>query len=67
MPNISDMPGSLQWLAMLGLAAVLSVGAFFGVYRGQKNQNAATEEQLKAKIAENSELESYRPRLVQID
>jgi type IV pilus assembly protein PilO len=67
MPNISDMPGSMQWLAMLALAAVLSGGAFFGVFRGQKKQNAAAEEQLKAKIAENSELESYRPRLVQID
>jgi type IV pilus assembly protein PilO len=67
MPNISDMPGSMQWLAMVALAAVLSLGAFFGVYRGQKNDNADLEEKVKAKLAENQQLEAYRPRLVQID
>jgi type IV pilus assembly protein PilO len=67
MPNISDMPGSMQWLAMVGLAAVLSLGAFFGVYRSQRNENSDLEQKLNAKLAENQQLESYRPRLVQID
>jgi type IV pilus assembly protein PilO len=67
MANISDMPESMQWLAMLGLAAVLSLGAYFGVFRGQRNENQEAEQKLKAKLDENKELESYRPRLVQID
>jgi type IV pilus assembly protein PilO len=67
MPNISDLPGSVQWLAMMALAAVLSLGAFFGVYRSQRNENSALEQKLNAKLAENQQLEGYRPRLVQID
>jgi type IV pilus assembly protein PilO len=67
MPNLNDLTEKQQWLAVVAIAGLLSLGAFFGVYRGMRTSNAADQEKLTAKVAENNELQAYRPKLMQIE
>ena len=67
MPNFSDLSEKMQWLAVVGLAGVLSVAAYFGVFRSMKAANDADQLKLKAILDENAQLEPYRPKLVQIE
>ena len=67
MANFNEISGIKQWAAVLGVALVLSVALYFTVFKSQRDANAAAQAGLEAKLRENAELESYRPKLAEIE
>lgn len=67
MANLTDLPEGKQWAAIAGMAALLTLAAYFGVFRSMSTANDADAQKLATKMAENAELERYRPKLVQIE
>ncbi|HLK32561.1 MAG TPA: type 4a pilus biogenesis protein PilO [Terriglobales bacterium] len=67
MANLSDLPEAKQWGAIACVAALLTLGAYFAVFRSMSTANDADAQRLATKAAENAELERYRPKLVQIE
>ena len=67
MANFSEMSGIKQWAAMVGVGLVLSVALYFTVFKSQREANATAQAALETKLRENAELESYRPKLVDIE
>jgi len=67
MANFNEMSGIKQWAAVVGVAVVLSVALYFTLFKSQREANAAAQANLDAKLRENAELESYRPKLAEIE
>ena len=67
MANFSEMSGIKQWAAVVGVAALLTGALYFTVFKSQREANATAQAALDAKLRENAELESYRPKLVDIE
>jgi type IV pilus assembly protein PilO len=67
MANLTDLPEAKQWAAIAGMAALLTLAAYFGVFRSMSTANDDDAQKLKTKMSENAELERYRPKLVQIE
>ena len=67
MANFSELSGIKQWgLVILGGVAV-TAALYFIVFKSQNDKNVAAQHALEEKIRENNELESYRPKLKQIE
>jgi len=67
MANFSELSGIKQWgLVILG-GAIVSAALYYTVFKSQNEKNAAAQHALEDKIRENNELESYRPRLKQME
>jgi Tfp pilus assembly protein PilO len=67
MGNLSEISGPKQWGALL-LAGILITGAlFFTVFKSHRAENDAAQIRLQGKLKENAELESYRPKLAEIE
>ncbi len=67
MANFNEMSGIKQWGAMVGVALVLSGALYFTMFKSQRDANTAAQANLDAKLRENAELESYRPKLAEIE
>jgi len=67
MANFSELSGIKQWLLVLAGGALVTVALVFTVFKSQSDKNTADQHALEDKIRENNELESYRPKLKQID
>jgi type IV pilus assembly protein PilO len=67
MANFNEMSGIKQWAAALGVAALLTGALYFTLFKSQRETNATAQAALDAKLRENAELESYRPKLVDIE
>jgi type IV pilus assembly protein PilO len=67
MANFNEMSGIKQWAAVVGVAAVLTVALYFTLFKSQREANATAQAALETKLRENAELESYRPKLVDIE
>ncbi|HKT87882.1 MAG TPA: type 4a pilus biogenesis protein PilO [Candidatus Sulfotelmatobacter sp.] len=67
MANFSELSGIKQWAAVIVGGAIVTAGLYFTVFKSQDEKNAAAQHALEAKIRENNELESYRPKLKQIE
>jgi len=67
MANFGEMSGVKQWAVVVGAAALVTVGLYYTVFKSQRDQNAVAEQALEAKMKENAELESYRPKLAEIE
>jgi type IV pilus assembly protein PilO len=65
--NFSELSGIKQWGAVLAGGAVVTAALYFTVFKSQTEKNAAAQHALEEKIRENNELESYRPKLKQIE
>lgn len=65
--NFSELSGIKQWLAVIAGGAVLTGALYFTVFKSESEKNAAAQHALQAKIQENNELESYRPKLKQME
>jgi type IV pilus assembly protein PilO len=65
--NFSELSGIKQWGAVVAGGAVLTAALYFTVFKSQSEKNAAAQHSLEEKIRENNELESYRPKLKQIE
>ncbi|HTP67534.1 MAG TPA: type 4a pilus biogenesis protein PilO [Dongiaceae bacterium] len=67
MANFSELSGIKQWGVVLLGGAVVTAALYFTVFKSQNEKNAAAQHSLDEKIRENNELESYRPKLKQIE
>jgi len=67
MANFSELSGIKQWGIVLLAGAVVSGALYFTVFKTQTEKNTAAQHALEEKIRENNELESYRPKLKQIE
>jgi type IV pilus assembly protein PilO len=67
MGNFSELSG-LKQLAALVLGAVLvTAGLHFTLFKSQREANSQAQSALESKLRENAELESYAPRLKDMD
>jgi Tfp pilus assembly protein PilO len=67
MANFNELSGIKQWGIVLAGGLVVSAALYFTVFKSQAQKNAAAQHALEDKIRENNELESYRPKLKQIE
>ena len=67
MANFSELSGIKQWGVVVLGGAVVTAGLYFTLFKSQNEKNASAQHALEEKIRENNELESYRPKLKQIE
>src|SRR2546423_13907335 len=67
MANFSELSGIKQWGAVIVGGALVTAALYFTVFKSQNEKNTAAQHALEDKIQENNELESYRPKLKQIE
>jgi type IV pilus assembly protein PilO len=67
MANFSELSGLKQWGAVLAGGAIVTAALYFTVFKSQNEKNNTAQHALDDKIRENNELESYRPKLKQIE
>ena len=67
METFSEMSGLKQWTAIVVGGMLVTVALYFTVFKGQRDTNATAQATLDTKLRENSELESYRPKLAEIE
>jgi len=65
--NFSELSGIKQWIAVVAGGAIVTAALYFTVFRSLTQKNTAAQAALDAKNQENTELESYRPKLKQIE
>jgi type IV pilus assembly protein PilO len=61
--NFSELSGLKQWGAVLAAGAIVTAALYFTVFKSQNDKNTAAQHTLQDKVRENNELESYRPKL----
>ena len=65
--NLGELTGvKLLGILVLG-AAVVTGGLYYTIFKSQREENAAAQTKLQAKLRENAELEAYRPKLADIE
>jgi type IV pilus assembly protein PilO len=67
MANFSELSGIKQWGVVIAGGLVVTAALYFVVFKGQDEKNKAAQHALEDKIKENNELESYRPKLKQME
>jgi type IV pilus assembly protein PilO len=67
MANFSEMSGIKQLGILITVAAVLTGALYFTLFKSQRDANTTAQQNLDAKLHENAELESYRPKLAEIE
>jgi type IV pilus assembly protein PilO len=67
MGNFSELSGIKQWAALMLVAALLSVGLHYTLFKSKREANGQAQQSLQTKLRENAELESYRPKLKDMD
>src|SRR5580693_5553473 len=61
--NFTELSGLKQWAAVVAGGAIVTAALYFTVFKSQSDKNAAAQHTLQDKDRENAELESYRPKL----
>jgi type IV pilus assembly protein PilO len=61
--NFSEMSGLKQWGTVILGGALVTGALYFTVFKSKSDKNAADEHAVQEKVKENNELESYRPKL----
>ncbi len=61
--NFTELSGLKQWATVIMGGALVTLALYFTVFKSQSDKNAAAEHALQDKVRENNELESYRPKL----
>ena len=67
MQTFSELSGIKQWGVLAGIAIALSAALYFTEFKSQQEANVAAQTALDAKMQENAELQSYVPRLADMD
>ena len=65
--NFSEMSGIKQWATVFVGGEVVTADLYFTMFKSQNEANVTAQHALERKIRENNELESYRPKLKQIE
>src|SRR5579859_3821679 len=65
--NFSEMSGIKQWGTVILGGAIVTAALYFTLFKSQNDSNAAAQHALEDKVKENNELESYRPKLKQME
>lgn len=65
--NFDELSGIKQWLVVVAGGALLTAALYFTVFKTQSDKNDVAQKALQAKVRENNELESYRPKLNEIE
>jgi type IV pilus assembly protein PilO len=63
MGNFGELSGIKQWAALMLVAALASVGLHYTLFKSKRDANDQAQQTLQTKLRENAELESYRPKL----
>ena len=61
--NFSELSGVKQWAAVLAGGALVTAALYFTMFKSQSDKNATAQKAVQEKVRENNELESYRPKL----
>jgi type IV pilus assembly protein PilO len=61
--NFNELSGLKQWGAVIVGGALVTAALYFTVFKSQSDKNTAAQKVLQDKVRENNELESYRPKL----
>jgi type IV pilus assembly protein PilO len=61
--NFNELSGLKQWGAVIVGGALVTAALYFTVFKTQSDKNAAAQHAVQDKVRENNELESYRPKL----
>ena len=67
MANFSELSGMKQWGAVILGGALVTAALYFTVFKSQSDKNTAAQHALEDKVRENNELESYRPKLKEME
>ena len=67
MANFNELSGIKQWGVVIVGGALVTTALYFTMFKSQSEKNATAQHALEDKIRENNELESYRPKLKQIE
>ena len=67
MANFSELSGIKQWATVVVGGAIVTAALYFTLFKSQNESNAAAQHVLEEKVRENNELESYRPKLKQME
>ena len=67
MANFGELSGVKQWGVLIAGGALVTAALYFTVFKSHSEKNATAQHALEDKIRENNELESYRPKLKQIE
>jgi type IV pilus assembly protein PilO len=65
--NFSEMSGIKQWATVVVGGVIVTAALYFTMFKSQDESNAAAQHALEEKVRENNELESYRPKLKQME
>src|ERR1700724_4736688 len=65
--NFSEMSGIKQWATVVVGGAIVTAALYFTMFKSQDESNTAAQHALEEKVRENNELESYRPKLKQME
>jgi type IV pilus assembly protein PilO len=61
--NFNELSGLKQWGAVIAGAALITAALYYTVFKTQSDKNAVAQHAVQDKVRENNELESYRPKL----
>lgn len=61
--NFNELSGIKQWGAVIAGGALVTAALYFTVFKSQNDKNATAQHAVEIKVRENNELESYRPKL----
>jgi type IV pilus assembly protein PilO len=61
--NFSELSGLKQWGAVIAGGALVTAALYFTMFKSQSDKNAVAQKAVQEKVRENNELESYRPKL----
>ena len=61
--NFNELSGLKQWGAVIAGGALVTAALYFTVFKSQNDKNATAQHAVEIKVRENNELESYRPKL----
>ena len=67
MANFNELSGVKQWGVVIVGGLLVSAALYFTMFKSQSEKNVAAQHALEDKVRENNELESYRPKLKQME
>ena len=65
--NFNELSGLKQWAVVIFGGTLVTAALYYTVFKNQSDKNAAAQHALQDKVRENNELESYRPKLKDIE